>query len=180
MAVSTRNLGIGVLTVLAGLTGGGLGALLVAGPWSGHEAAMVLILLASTGVSAMVAWLVLTVDAPQAPPAARPAPPPEARAAEGPADGESAGAAWWEQSGRSGGNHVAPVTVAAPPLESYVAERAVVAQCPRCGGFELDVESGESGFGFRCRSSRCGNRWRWTAGRAWPAVVVRRNLPEKR
>jgi hypothetical protein len=65
----------------------------------------------------------------------------------------------------------------APNLSSYVAEgSALVAQCPNCGDFRIDVHRAEQAYAFRCRNPRCGEEWRWTPGTAWPSVVVRRNL----
>ncbi|MFD0201951.1 MULTISPECIES: hypothetical protein [Saccharothrix] len=55
-------------------------------------------------------------------------------------------------------------------------DRAVVAQCPRCGDFRLDVTQDADAYAFRCRNPRCGHRWEWHAGAPWPTTVVRRNL----
>lgn len=89
---------------------------------------------------------------------------------------------WWERSG----SNSAPKHAAAPatpvshvPLSSYAADRALIAQCPRCGGFELDMARHGEQYSFRCRNAQCGNELRWTPGSPWPAVVVRRNLTGK-
>jgi hypothetical protein len=63
----------------------------------------------------------------------------------------------------------------APPLSSYDAGSALIAQCPRCGEFRMDVHNTSAGYAFRC--ARCGNTWGWTPGTPWPPVVVRRRLP---
>jgi hypothetical protein len=64
----------------------------------------------------------------------------------------------------------------APPLSSYDAESALIAQCPRCGEFRLDVSHVAQDYVFQCRNGSCGNTWNWTPGTPWPPVVVRRNL----
>jgi len=65
--------------------------------------------------------------------------------------------------------------IPAPPLSSYDATSALIAQCPRCGEFRLDVSASPPGYAFRCVAG-CGNSWVWTPGTPWPPVVVRRNL----
>jgi len=65
----------------------------------------------------------------------------------------------------------------APPPSSYDVESALIAQCPRCGEFRLDVSHVARAYAFRCRNESCGNSWSWTPGTPWPPVVVRRNLP---
>jgi hypothetical protein len=65
--------------------------------------------------------------------------------------------------------------IPAPPLSSYDATSALIAQCPRCGEFRLDVSARPPGYAFRCVAG-CGNSWVWTPGTPWPPVVVRRNL----
>jgi hypothetical protein len=64
----------------------------------------------------------------------------------------------------------------APPQSSYDPESALIAQCPRCGEFRLDVDQVAPAYAFRCRNGNCGNTWNWTPGTPWPPVVVRRNL----
>jgi hypothetical protein len=61
-------------------------------------------------------------------------------------------------------------------LSSYATDRTLIAQCPRCGDFQLDMARHGEDYSFRCRNAPCGNVWDWTPGTAWPAVVVRRNL----
>lgn len=81
--------------------------------------------------------------------------------------GAPSGGSVGRQPGQLPGGRRAP---ALPPP----AEATVVAQCPRCGSFGLDVEEIEAGFGFRCRD--CRNTWRWARDQPWPPVVVRRDL----
>lgn len=94
------------------------------------------------------------------------------------------GGQWWAQPGTPANNtRAAQPAGPAPPLSTYVASgAALVAQCPNCGDFQLDVTRGEPAYSFRCRNPRCRHEWHWTPGTDWPAVVVRRNLtgPERR
>jgi uncharacterized protein (DUF983 family) len=85
---------------------------------------------------------------------------------------------WWTQSATTRNNTTsAQQADPAPPLSTYVAKgAALVAQCPHCGDFRLDVHRGEPAYAFRCRNPHCRHEWRWTPGTDWPAVVVRRNL----
>lgn len=63
-----------------------------------------------------------------------------------------------------------------PPRQGYDVDRAVVAQCPRCGDFRLDLKQDGESCAFHCRNPNCGHRWEWRAGTPWPTTVVRRNL----
>jgi hypothetical protein len=63
-----------------------------------------------------------------------------------------------------------------PPRQGYDVDRAVVAQCPRCGDFRLDLKQDGDSCAFHCRNPNCGHRWKWRAGTPWPTTVVRRNL----
>lgn len=63
-----------------------------------------------------------------------------------------------------------------PVGDGYDPRRALIAQCPRCGEFRLDVTRAGAAYAFRCHNDSCANTWSWTPGTAWPAVVVRRNL----
>lgn len=86
------------------------------------------------------------------------------------------GGNWWNKSAPAAAAATDQHTPA-PNLSSYVADgTALVAQCPNCGDFRIDVHRGEKTYAFRCRNPRCGEEWRWTPGTAWPSVVVRRNL----
>jgi hypothetical protein len=60
-------------------------------------------------------------------------------------------------------------TVPAPDLSSYLGS-ALIAQCPRCGAFELDIRRG--GARWTCRCEFCGHNWTWQPGTAWPQVRV--------
>jgi hypothetical protein len=113
------------------------------------------------------------------PPAQRPQAAPEPRVAPGhvvlPLDSGDAGGDWWNKSApaAAAGKSTAP----APDLPSHVADgTALVAQCPNCGDFRIDVHRADPGYAFRCRNPRCGEEWQWTPGTPWPTVVVRRNL----
>jgi hypothetical protein len=85
---------------------------------------------------------------------------------------------WWARPGTPANNaRDTQPAGSAPPLSTYVATgAALIAQCPNCGDFRLDVVRGEPAYGFRCRNPRCRHEWQWTPGTDWPAVVVRRNL----
>ena len=100
-------------------------------------------------------------------------------APEAPADSRQ----WWNQTSPGGsgtrgrGGPAAGVSDRAPmSLTGYEPHRALIAQCPRCGDFHLDVTRAGPDYSFRCRNPSCANTWNWTPGTAWPAVVVRRNL----
>ncbi|HEV7653017.1 MAG TPA: hypothetical protein VGP26_33085 [Actinophytocola sp.] len=89
--------------------------------------------------------------------------------------GNDAGGQWWNKSApAAAAGHDSPP---APDLPSHVADgTALVAQCPNCGDFRIDVHRADPGYAFRCRNPQCGEEWRWTPGTPWPSVVVRRNL----
>ncbi|HEY0453343.1 hypothetical protein [Actinophytocola sp.] len=101
-----------------------------------------------------------------------------------PLPGEAAGPRqWWTETNTATNTEANTATERnsrpsqLPDLPSYVAKGAVlVAQCPNCGDFRIDVRGGGSAFAFRCRNPRCGHEWQWTPGTPWPPVVVRRNL----
>ncbi|MGH3880694.1 MAG: hypothetical protein ACRDSK_27025 [Actinophytocola sp.] len=96
---------------------------------------------------------------------------------DGGATAEGGGRDWWNRSAPAAGGTADNDTRPAPNLSSYVAEgSALVAQCPNCGDFRIDVRRADPAYAFRCRNPRCGEEWRWTPGTAWPSVVVRRNL----
>ncbi|MEU4447675.1 hypothetical protein AB0K14_35765 [Actinosynnema sp. NPDC050801] len=83
------------------------------------------------------------------------------------------GRTWWTEA--------RPTTVPADrrdmvPPAAHEVDRAVVAQCPRCGDFRLDLTEDGDTYAFRCRNPDCGNRWEWRADAPWPTTVVRRNL----
>lgn len=80
---------------------------------------------------------------------------------------------WWTQPGVAPTQPASPTVAApkraAPELGSYV-ESAVVAQCPNCGEFRVDVEHRGDGYAFGCPS--CAHRWSWNPGEPWPRVRV--------
>ncbi len=55
-----------------------------------------------------------------------------------------------------------------PDLSSYV-ESARIVQCPRCGGFWIDVAHSPPGYTFGCDS--CGKKWDWHSDQPWPATI---------
>jgi len=57
----------------------------------------------------------------------------------------------------------------APDLSTYLAA-TFIAQCPRCGGFRLDIKRGRNAWDFRCES--CEYTWTWQPGTSWPPVRV--------
>jgi hypothetical protein len=78
--------------------------------------------------------------------------------------------AWWDSAqgappSPSPGARRAP----APDLSTYLAA-TFIAQCPRCGGFRLDIRRGGRAWDFRCES--CEYTWTWQPGTPWPPVRV--------
>lgn len=71
---------------------------------------------------------------------------------------------------------VHPLRPGPPDLASY-GDSSLVAQCPVCGEFRVDVTRSTDGFAFACPP--CGERWSWAPGRPWPGVTVsaRRRRP---
>ncbi len=79
-------------------------------------------------------------------------------------------APWWDSAqaappAPSPGAKRAP----APDLSTYLAS-TFIAQCPRCGGFRLDIRRARNGWDFRCES--CAHTWTWQPGTPWPPVRV--------
>ena len=77
---------------------------------------------------------------------------------------------WWQQpagppSPQRSGSRPAP----APDLSTYL-NSAVIAQCPRCGAFDLDIDHNRDPWAFHCRA--CDNTWAWRPGTPWPEVRV--------
>ena len=58
---------------------------------------------------------------------------------------------------------------------SQFLDQALIAQCPRCGAFAVDVDNRGPEWLFACLE--CGQRWPWQPGTPWPGVQVR---PEAR
>jgi hypothetical protein len=87
---------------------------------------------------------------------------------------------WWQKAdGPAGPPSQEARLMPVPDLASYLAS-TVIAQCPHCGAFGLEVRPspGGSSWSFRCHS--CGHRWGWRPGTPWPPVHVmpgRRNAP---
>ncbi|HEX7307379.1 hypothetical protein [Lentzea sp.] len=109
-----------------------------------------------------------SLPAPQ--PAPRPAPPPPVPVSAPPKN------EWWNQPGRPAPPPVVQTAREAVPPAGFDAHRARIAQCPRCGGFELDLRRDGEVCAFTCRNPRCRNAWEWRQGTAWPPTVVRHNL----
>ncbi len=59
--------------------------------------------------------------------------------------------------------------VPTPDLSSYLA-LALIAQCPRCGAFRLDIRRAPAHWACRCEA--CEHTWTWQPGTAWPEVRV--------
>ena len=79
-------------------------------------------------------------------------------------------APWWDSAQGappppSAGAKRAP----APDLSTYLAS-TFIAQCPRCGAFQLDIRQASNGWDFRCES--CAYTWTWQPGTPWPPVRV--------
>ncbi|HEX6340705.1 hypothetical protein [Umezawaea sp.] len=146
----------------------GVGGLLGGRFWTLGRLSLLLVVAVGGAVGVLVA-LRWTARGP------RPSPVVPQRAAEQPQAVERSGPAqaapWWQRD-----SPPAPAVREAPRRQEFDATRAHVAQCPRCGGFELDVHRADRGYAFRCRAPNCGTAWQWAVGAAWPAVVVRRNL----
>ncbi|WP_139263518.1 hypothetical protein [Geodermatophilus africanus] len=83
---------------------------------------------------------------------------------------------WWGRGNPSAhAPGAAPASGHAPPpdLETYL-QSSIIAQCPRCGSFQLDAEAVPPGYGFECRT--CGLGWHWHPDQPWPAVRVNPRL----
>jgi len=81
------------------------------------------------------------------------------------------GAPWWQQADGSSAPPVQDVVVAsACDVADYLGS-ALIAQCPRCGAFELEAMSAGSRWGFQCEC--CDFTWDWQPGTPWPPVQVR-------
>lgn len=156
----TRDALLAALTVAGAIAGGLLGNVVWdVGGWR------LLPLLAVAGALGVAVALVATRPPPVA---ADPGPAPEPLPDPAPPTG--GGRAWWNEA--PGG----AVRVERPVAERHDGDRAVVAQCPRCGDFRLDVRHDGDGYAFHCRHPACGHRWVWSTGAPWPTTVVRRNL----
>ncbi|MEJ2853114.1 MULTISPECIES: hypothetical protein [unclassified Saccharothrix] len=117
------------------------------------------------------------ITPPPTPPRPAPSPPPPPTPTPAPAPAPDANGQWWN---RTSAPAATPQAAQAPresvSLNDFDAHRAQIAQCPRCGGFELDVRQDGHACAFTCRNPDCRTTWEWLPGTAWPATVVRRNL----
>ncbi|MCE6997165.1 hypothetical protein LZG04_20505 [Saccharothrix sp. S26] len=173
--MTTRNANILLVTALGGVVGGLLGCqFLDLGFWRS-----VGVVAGGTVFGVAVALGLLTADRR---PVTRPrrtvpvAPDREpvfARAAE--PEPAAANRTWWtEAPARPASGPADPAPT--PPDDGHDVGRAVIAQCPRCGDFRLDLQQRADAYAFHCRNPRCGHRWEWRAGTPWPMTVIRRNL----
>jgi hypothetical protein len=87
---------------------------------------------------------------------------------------------WWEASrAMPPSERSSAGLVAAPDLSAYLTS-ALIAQCPRCGAFKLDIRRDPAGWACRCEA--CEHTWTWQPGTAWPQVRVaprRRTRPAR-
>ena len=81
----------------------------------------------------------------------------------------SADAPWWDSAQPAPAPSAGAKRAPAPDLSTYLAS-TFIAQCPRCGGFRLDIRRARSGWDFRCEG--CENTWTWQPGTPWPPVRV--------
>jgi hypothetical protein len=78
-------------------------------------------------------------------------------------------APWWDSPQGAPPPSPGAKRAPAPDLSTYLAS-TFIAQCPRCGGFRLDIRRARSGWDFRCES--CEYIWTWQPGTPWPPVRV--------
>jgi hypothetical protein len=78
-------------------------------------------------------------------------------------------APWWDSPQGAPPPSPGAKRAPAPDLSTYLAS-TFIAQCPRCGGFRLDIRRAGSGWDFRCES--CEYTWTWQPGTPWPPVRV--------
>jgi predicted Zn finger-like uncharacterized protein len=93
----------------------------------------------------------------------------------------SDGQAWWagqaaDQAGQRLASAARPGTMAnsgTADLSQFLSQ-ALIAQCPNCGAFRIDVNSHRpTEWAFRCQE--CHRQWTWRPGHPWPPVQVRPN-----
>ena len=174
------------------LGAGVIGAVLGINLWTPqHPWQLLLVLVVSTGlgVAVTLGWLVEPKapappqqHQPIAPPASAPPvpqqiqpaltpPPPRAEAPQPVTPTQD----WWDRPSPTDGQ--APTREPPPraqPLETFLPQPGQVAQCPRCGDFDLDVQRDPDDFLFHC--THCDNEWRWAPGTPPLPMVVRRSL----
>jgi hypothetical protein len=84
------------------------------------------------------------------------------------------GAPWWEEhaplrSARGAARSAAPRQV---DLSRFLGQ-ALIAQCPNCGSFHVEVKNQTEPWSFWC--TECRQQWTWQPGTPWPAIAVRPN-----
>lgn len=86
--------------------------------------------------------------------------------------GGNSGGGWWEghATARPSGRGASPAAPRKVDLTQFL-DQALIAQCPRCGSFRVDVDNRASEWLFRCQE--CGQGWPWEPGTPWPAIQVR-------
>ncbi|MFE9750488.1 hypothetical protein ACFYOT_36760 [Saccharothrix saharensis] len=178
--MTTRNAMVPALTAVCAALGGLVGLqLLDLGFW---RAVTVVFVGGFFGV--VVALGLLTVDrlpAPHRMPVAQREPvrtaPPEPVGARAEPEPAAANRTWWSETPARTATGPPPASAdPRPSRDGYDVDNSVVAQCPRCGDFRLDLEQDADTYAFHCRNPKCGHRWEWRAGAPWPTTVVRRNL----
>lgn len=115
---------------------------------------------------------------PSAPPVAASRPPAIRLAVESLSGGNGTGAPdggggpWWgHRPSRSGAAPAAAPPAPPPRTPPAFAEYfrdTVLAQCPRCGSFDVDYTRTGDDFAFTCRS--CPHQWPWRLDQDWPAI----------
>jgi hypothetical protein len=84
---------------------------------------------------------------------------------------------WWELAGKPQPGSAGGRDVLRPHDLDRYQDAAFIAQCPKCGAFELDADQGGEAWKFHCCACDC--RWSWRPGTAWPPVQVRPKLRTK-
>ncbi len=85
---------------------------------------------------------------------------------------------WWELAGQPQPGSAGERDVLRPHELDRYQDAAFIAQCPRCGAFDLDAKQGPDQWKFGCFA--CGCAWSWRPGTAWPPVQVRPKLRKAR
>jgi hypothetical protein len=90
------------------------------------------------------------------------------------------GGAWWEghvQPGSAQPPGSGSGTRPRPVALSHFLDQAIIAQCPKCGAFAVDVDNRAAEWLFSCQE--CEQRWTWQPGRPWPAIHLRPEARER-
>jgi hypothetical protein len=83
-----------------------------------------------------------------------------------------ASGAWWEGQTAAGAGPQEPAPAAVPPADlSKFIDKVLIAQCPNCGAFGVDVNDQAPELIFGCQE--CRHRWTWQPGQPWPVLRVR-------